>query len=151
MAVQFISRKGATYDICDTTQCQVFTGPTSYSSGGTATAMWYASTTAAAADTAGQVLTYQGVVATTQYSASNGGWSTDGGLPYLPARADPWDGAGPGDPVHSWQASLPVTALESAFPSVGTLQRLVVTSRDGNGEWGGRVLTVRLEGTGGTQ
>ncbi len=149
IAVQFIRRNQATYDICDTTQCQVFTGPTAYSSSGAATSLWYASSTAAGTDTAGQILTYQGVVATTQYSASNGGWSTSGGLPYLPARADPWDGAAPGDQVHSWQASLPVSALEAAFPSVGSLQRLVVTSRDGNGEWGGRVLTVRLEGTGG--
>lgn len=150
VAVQFIRRGNATYDICDTTQCQVFTGPTAYSSSGGATSMWYASSTAAGTDTAGQVLTYQGAVATTQYSASNGGWSTNGGLPYLPARADPWDGAAPGDPVHSWQASLPASALEASFPSVGSLERVVVTSRDGNGDWGGRVLTVRLEGSGGS-
>ncbi len=150
VAMQFIGRGGATYDICDTTQCQVFSGPTAYSSSGAATSMWYASTSTAATDTSGQLLTYQGAAATTQYSASNGGWSTDGGLPYLPARADPWDGAAPGDPVHSWQASLPASAVEAAFPSVGTLQRIVVTRRDGNGEWGGRVLDVRLDGSAGS-
>ena len=150
IAEEFVRRNNATYDICDTTQCQVFTGPTTYSSSGTSTGTWYASATTAAADTAGQILTYQGAVASTQYSSSNGGWSTAGGVPYLPARADPWDGAAPGDPVHSWQASLPASAIEAAFPSIGSLQRLVVTGRDGNGEWGGRVLTVRLEGTAGS-
>lgn len=150
LAMQFIGRGGATYDICDTTQCQEFTGPTGYTSGGAATSNWYASTSSAATDTAGQYLTYQGAAATTQYSASNGGWSTDGGLPYLPARADPWDGAAPGDPVHSWTASLPAAAVEAAFPAVGTLQRVVVTGRDGHGEWGGRVLSVRLEGSAGS-
>ncbi len=149
-AILYVRRAGAQYDICDTTSCQVYGGTVSYSSSGTATSLEYASNATATSSTVGQILTYQNAVATTQFSTSNGGWSTDGGLPYLPARADPWDGTAPGDTVHSWQATLPTSALESAFPSIGTLQRLVITSRDGNGDWGGRVTGVRLEGSAGT-
>lgn len=149
-AISYVRRGGTQYDICDTTSCQVYVGTTSYSASGTATSLEYPGNAAATTATAGQILTYQGAIATTQFSASNGGWSTDGGVPYLPARADPWDGTAPSDPVHSWTATLPVAALEAAFPAVGTLQRLVVTGRDGHGEWGGRVTGVRLEGTGGT-
>jgi len=150
-AVSAVRRSGsAASDICDTTSCQVFSGTTSYTASGAATALEYASTDAAVAATSGVVLTYQGAMAFTEFSASNGGWSSAGSQPYLAAQADPWDGAAPGDSVHSWQASLPASALEASNPSIGTLQRLVVTGRDGNGDWGGRVTSVRLEGSAGT-
>ena len=136
-------------DVCDTTACQVFGGTTAYSSGGVATPREVTTTDAAVTATAGRVLVSQGAVATTMYSSSNGGWTVAGGASYLTAHADPYDGAAPGDSQHSWSASLPVSSLEAAFPVIGALQRLVVVSRDGNGEWGGRVLTVRLEGSAG--
>ena len=151
IASYFRSRPaGSLYDICDTTQCQVFGGIASYSAGGTRTGGETTSTDAAVRDTGGVVLTYQGAVAVTQYSSSSGGWTTDGGLPYLVAQADPWDGSAPGDSLHTWSATLRVTDLERAFPSIGTLQTLTVDQRDGHGEWGGRVLAVTLTGTQGS-
>ncbi len=139
----------AAYDICDTTACQVFGGTTAYSTSGASSPVEYASTDAAVAATSGTVLTYQGKVAVAYYSASNGGWSVGGGSPYLPSQPDPWD-AVTANPVHSWKAQLPASALESAFPAVGTVLRLVVTGRDGHGDWGGRVVSVRIEGTAGS-
>lgn len=150
-AVSAMRRNAAnTWHICDTTACQVFNGTTRYSPAGASTKVEYASTDAAIAATAGAVLTYQGAIAFTEFSASNGGWTAAGGVPYQVAKPDPWDGTAPGDSVHSWTASLPVATLEARYPSVGSVTRLVVTSRDGKGDWGGRVLTLRLEGSAGS-
>ena len=52
--------------------------------------------------------------------------------------------------MHAWTASLPVADLERRFPAVGRLQRVRVTTRDGNGAWGGRVKAVVLEGVSST-
>ena len=139
----------ARYDICDTTQCQVFGGSRVYAKDGSSIALEPASTTDAVRATAGVVRTYNGSAIFAEYSSSNGGWSTDGGTPYLIARQDDWDGAVPNS-VHSWSASLRATDLQARFPSVGTLKRIRVTSRDGNGDWGGRVKTVVLEGVSST-
>jgi SpoIID/LytB domain protein len=137
---------GSAYDICDSTACQVFSGTARTSATGSRTGYEYASSDAAVAATAGHIRTYAGKAAFTEFSSSNGGWSVSGGEPYLPARSDPWDGAA-SNSVHSWSASLPVSALEARYPAVGHLVRLRVTARDGHGDWGGRVTTVVLEGT----
>jgi stage II sporulation protein D len=132
------------FDICDTTQCQVYGGAATWS-GSTRTSLEPASTNDAIKATAGVVRTYQGASIFAEFSSSNGGWSTDGGVPYLKAQRDDWDGA-VSNGVHSWTAGLTSTQLERRFPSVGTLRRIRVTQRDGNGEWGGRVKQVVLEG-----
>src|SRR4051812_12657036 len=137
------------YDLCDTTSCQVFGGTTEVSSGGTVTNLEASSTNAAVAATAGQVRTSGGKAIFAQYSASDGGWTTDGGAPYLIAHADPYDGLTHSS-SHSWSANLPASALQSAYPSIGTLRRIRVTQRDGNGEWGGRVVQAVLEGSAGS-
>jgi SpoIID/LytB domain protein len=126
---------GAAYDICDTTACQVYGGDT----------VADPRTDAAIAATARLVRTYAGRPISAEFSASNGGWTTSGGVPYLPAKADPYDGAVP-SASHSWSATLPATALERAYPGLGRLRTVQVLTRDGRGEWGGRVLTVRLTG-----
>ena len=136
------------YDICDTTQCQVYGGAALYSASGTKTNLEASSTSAAVTATAGVIRTYDGRPIFAQYSASNGGWSTDGGYPYLIAQRDDWDGVVPST-VHTWTATLTAAQLQAKFPAVGTLRRIRVTSRDGNGEWGGRVKTVVLEGVDG--
>ncbi len=132
------------YDICDTTQCQVYGGAAIWS-GTTRTSLEPASTDQAIAATAGVVRTYQGGPIFAEFSSSNGGWSTDGGVAYLKAQQDDWDGVAPNS-VHSWTARLTAAQLQARYPAVGTLQRLRVTERDGNGEWGGRVTKVLLEG-----
>ena len=135
----------STYDICDSSACQAFGGTRLRSSTGAITPVEYPSTDAAIAATAGQIRTYGGFPAFTQFSSSNGGFSVAGGEPYLVAKADPWDGA-VANPVHTWTATLPVSTIQNSYPSVGKLQRLVITSRDGNGDWGGRINTVVLQG-----
>ena len=135
----------ATYDICDTTQCQVFGGSRVYRSDGSSIALEPASTTDAVRATAGVVRTFDGKPIFAEYSSSNGGWSTAGNVPYLIAQRDDWDGA-LANPVHSWKASLRASDLERRYPQIGSLRRLRITGRDGNGEWGGRVKKVTLEG-----
>jgi stage II sporulation protein D len=139
----------STYDICDSTQCQVFGGSASYTVAGVRTGLEPASTTSAVQATAGVVRTYGGSPIFAEFSSSNGGWSTAGGSPYLVAQADPWDGV-VANSVHAWTAQLSAADLERAFPALGTLTGIDVTARDGNGEWGGRVRTVVLHGTSST-
>ncbi len=138
-----------TYDICDTTACQVFGGTASYSAAGTRSWLEPASTTAAVRATDGVVRTSGGVPVFAEFSSSNGGWSTTGDFPYLRAAQDDWDGA-LAPSVHAWKAVLSATDLEQRFPAVGRLQRVRVTRRDGNGPWGGRVKAVVLEGVSAT-
>jgi peptidoglycan hydrolase-like amidase len=134
-----------TYDICDTTACQVFGGSAVYSASGARTGLEPASTTAAVRATDGVVRTSGGVPVFAEFSSSNGGWSTDGDHPYLRAARDDWDGALTPS-VHAWTAVLRASDLERRFPAVGRLQRVRVIARDGNGPWGGRVRSVVLEG-----
>jgi SpoIID/LytB domain protein len=134
-----------TFDICDTTACQVFGGSALYSAGGTRTALEPATTTAAVRATEGVVRTSGGTPIFAEFSSSNGGWSTRGDFPYLRPAPDPWDGALPNG-VHAWRAVLRASDLERRFPAVGTLRRVRITERDGNGAWGGRVRRVVLEG-----
>jgi len=136
---------GARWDICDSTWCQVFGGSAYYPVAGAGSSLEPSTTTAAVRATAGVVRTYAGAPIFAQFSAANGGWSTDGGTPYLTAQPDPWDGLAPNS-VHSWTASLTAAQLQARYPAVGRLLRLRVLQRDGHGDWGGRVLTVALEG-----
>jgi SpoIID/LytB domain protein len=140
----------ASFDICDTTACQVFGGTAAYTPSWTRTAVEQPSTDAAITATAGVILTYQGVIARTEFSSSSGGWTAPGGTPYLLGKQDPYDSVSSGNASATWQAHLPASALEARYPAVGSLLRLVVTSRNGYGDWGGRVTGARLEGTNGT-
>jgi stage II sporulation protein D len=130
------------YDICDTTACQVYGGATRYSSRGNRLYGEQATTTRAVASTAGIVLTRSGRVATTEYSASNGGWIAAGGASYLPPRRDPYRA---GDPYANWSFRVNVIALGKQF-GLARLDKLQITGRDGQGQWGGRVTQARLTG-----
>lgn len=127
---------GRYYQICDTTSCQVYGGV-----GGEDPR-----SNAAVDATARQILTYQGKAAFTQFSASSGGWTSAGSVPYLPAKPDPYDGRAP-NPVHDWTLTVDAGRLEKAYPAIGTLRQIRVVSRDGNGEWRGRVWDVELDGS----
>ncbi len=127
------------YQICDTTACQVYGG----------VAAEQTSSNAAVSATRRQILSYGGKPAFTQFSASSGGWTAAGSVPYLPAERDPYDKF-PGNAVHRWSADVSASSLEAAHPEVGSLIELRVTSRDGHGIWGGRVAQIVLEGTKGT-
>ncbi len=124
------------WQICDTSSCQVYRGvdvedPRS---------------NAAVAATSKQILTYGGSAAFTQFGSSSGGWLSAGNRPYLVAKSDPYDDHA-ANPVHDWTVKLDAARVQRAYPTIGRLRRLHVTRRDGHGEWGGRVVTVVLDGT----
>lgn len=130
------------YDICDSTACQVYGGAARYSAGGARLYGEQATTTAAVAGTAGVVLTKAGRIATTEYSASNGGWIAAGGRSYLPAKRDPYTAK---DPNASWSLRVNVVALGTKF-GLARLDKIQITGRDGQGAWGGRVTAATLTG-----
>jgi stage II sporulation protein D len=132
--------RAPTYDICDTSSCQVYAGHARYTKDGTATVVDYAK---AATDTSFQVLGYNGGQVFAEYSASNGGWTVAGGQPYLVAKQDPYDIA-TYDPYINKKTSVTVHSLTSEF-GLATLKQIVLV-RDGNGTWGGRVLSGTLSG-----
>src|SRR3954468_14814803 len=110
------------------------------------------STNDAIAATAGKVLEdSQGRAVLAQFSSSSGGWATDGAQPYLIAQKDPYDGVPQVSwNPHSWRTTLSAASIRSAYPSVGAVQSLVVTGRDGNGAWGGRVTSLTVHGSSGS-
>ncbi len=127
------------YQICDTTSCQVYGGM----------AAEQASSNQAVDGTKGRILTYKKRPAFTQFSASSGGWTSSGGVPYLPAKKDPYDGFS-GNSVHNWSVKVSAASLERSHPEIGKLVDLRVTKRDGHGSWNGRALQIVLDGTAGT-
>lgn len=82
---------------------------------------------------------------TAEFSAGDGGWTTGDGAPYLVTRCDDWGGV-VASSVHNWIATVSAAQLQARYPAVGRLLRLRVKGRDGNDEWGGRVLAVSLVG-----
>lgn len=135
--------------ICDTPYCQVYGGdPAQYGAGADAS-----NSNAAVTDTAGQVLECgtdsacgaPGAVALTEYSSSTGGYTAGGAFPAVPDAGD----ATPSNPNHDWSATLSSAEVQSAFPSVGTLETVTVISRNGDGDLGGRVEEMELTGSAG--
>ena len=130
----------AHYDLCDTSNCQVYGGVDDE----------HPAATAAIQATAKQGLFYGDRPAFTQFSASNGGYSAAGSMPYLVAQPDPYDGVA--NPAYStWTRAVDDTQIQAKWPSIGDLTSIEVTTRDGNGEWGGRVVDLAFVGTSGTQ
>ncbi len=133
---------GRHYDICDSSYCQVY-GPIGTESHRESDAV---------RATARQYLKHNGKPALTMFSSANGGYSVAGGRGYLVAQPDPYDGVVKGDANwgHSWRTAVSASAIERAWPQVGNLRVLKVLNRDGNGKWGGRVLSVAIVGAKGT-
>ena len=99
-------------------------------------------------DTAGGVREFPGgAVASTQYSASTGGYTAPGTFPAVVDSGDSVCVPGACNPNHIWSASIPVPTLEAAWPQLGTLEAIEVTARNGLGEWGGRVTAMTLVGS----
>lgn len=124
------------FNLCDSSSCQVYGGKSAE----------VASTNRATSATAGQVRTYRGEPAFTQFSASNGGRLAKGSQPYLVAKPDPYDTKSV-DPYTSWQVRVTARKIQHTWPALGTLTSIEVTGRDGNGKWGGRISSLTLHGT----
>lgn len=136
--------------ICDTQACQVYTGdPDLGSLGG-----WAAYTDRAVRSTARLALRcvrtgpcgYAGSVTLTEFSSSTGGYTAGGAFPAVPDLGD----ATPANGNHDWTAVLPVSKVQAAYPSVGTLSSVTVTSRNGLGALGGRVRWLVVKGSKGS-
>jgi stage II sporulation protein D len=124
------------FDICDTTQCQVYGGFDREA----------AASNAAINATAGVILTYNGARAFTQFSSSSGGWTSAGSVPYLTAKADPYDGwkradGTYGNANHDWTVTPDVSQIEKAF-GFANLTSITMTRNDGH-----HVSKLTLTGT----
>ena len=134
------------WDICSTT-CEYYAGTaTGTVAGGVAgdRSRVYASSTAAAAATVHQILTYGGTPILSMFAAANGGYTVSGRAPYLPSRPDPWDSAS-GSSSSSWPATLPASALTPLLPAGDRLTSIAVGGRDGHGDLGGAPSAVLLD------
>lgn len=143
-----------TWDLCDTTACQVFKGAGTYAADGTLlVSAEHPRTDAAIAATAATVLTWTSggttSVAFTEFSAANGGATAAGSVPYQVAKVDPYDGRIPST-AHAWTTSVPVATIERAYPTTGSFRSVTVLARNGVGEWGGRATSVRVSGSSGS-
>ena len=128
------------YDICDTTSCQVYGGVDAETS----------ATDKAVSATKGKILTHKGKPALAQFSSSSGGYTSPGSEPYLKAVKDSWDDWS-GNKNRAWSKSVSASTIQKKYSSIGTLKSLKVTSRNGHGSWGGRVLKLELKGSKGTK
>jgi SpoIID/LytB domain protein len=139
---------GGYADTCDLT-CQTYRG----------TAYETAASIAAANDTAGQVMIMpNGNVATTEYSASTGGY-TSSANEESPFTAVPDDGdavtAGGGNPNHTWSTMVSYAAINAAWSSqIGSFTgfggAVFDPGRPFNESSFGRVASITLDGTSGS-
>ena len=132
-----LAPRTSVYDLCDTAACQVYRGRGAETSGGNA----------AVAATANKVVKYGNSIALTMFSSSNGGHSADGGLPYLVAKADPYDGRMRNQ---AWSRFVSAASVQKQYPTIGSLVSVTVTRRDGEGGWGGRAEAVLITGSKGS-
>lgn len=140
--------KGYAYDICATTSCQAYLGYGSKASpSATRVDLERSSTNSAVDATARKVLTYGGKAILAEYSSSTGGYTAPGTVAYQKAVPDPGDDA---SPHHDWTGHIHVSDIVKRWPALGALTDIVVTKRNGYGDWGGRVLSMNLVGTSST-
>lgn len=138
-------------DVCDMT-CQSYFGVAFQTSGGSLRKVEAAATDAAVVATAGMVRrvgSTAGPIAITMFSASNGGYSAPfvPTNPLIPFPAVPDEGDDTAlNPKHDWTVTLTGAAITAKYPALGALTGIEVLSRNGYGEWGGRVLQLRLVG-----
>ena len=121
------------YDICDTTACQVYRGVGNEA----------AASSAAVSATSGKTLWYDGKAVWAEFSSSNGGYSAKGSYPYQVAKADPYDAS----MRQFWALPFTSSAIQKKYSSIGTFSSITVNSRDGKGLWGGRVTSVTIKGS----
>jgi SpoIID/LytB domain protein len=134
--------------ICDNGSCQVYGGdPAQYAYS------YSAQSNAAVTATGSEVLLCgsdtacgsRTQVALTEFSSSTGGYSAGGAFPAVPDAGD----ATPSNYLHTWTISVPASAVQGAYPSIGAVEAITVTSRNGLGDLGGRVLQMVLTGKSG--
>ena len=123
----------AAYDLCDTTSCQVYGGASAE----------HPASNKAVRKTRKDVVVRKGKSILAQFNASSGGWTADGGRPYLVARKDPWSRRA----YHHWRATITRNQIEQQWPGIGNFRRIKILRRTGDGEWNGRVVRLRVVGS----
>ncbi|MCU1344944.1 MAG: hypothetical protein JWL70_1210 [Acidimicrobiia bacterium] len=133
---------------CDTQSCQVY-GGVAAATPPTATPVRLedARSDRAVAETAGAVRMLNGSIARTEFSSSTGGYTAGG---TFPAVIDEGDATSINTSHHNWTASINTADVVTHYPQLGSLTLIEVTSRNGLGDFGGRVRTVVLHGTDGS-
>lgn len=133
--------------LCDSQSCQVYGGAAVASSWAGAP-VWLedARTDRAIAETAGRVRFLGGKVARAEFSSSTGGWTAGGSFPVVKDDGD----ATRANPNSTWTTNLSTDTIMSRYPQLGGLSLIEVTSRNGVGDWGGRVQKVVLRGPSGS-
>ncbi len=133
---------------CDLQFCQVYAGAAWRAAPGAAyTAVEKPPIDAAVGATARMVRrvgTASGPVAYTMFSSSSGGHTAPTALGFTPV-VDAGD-ATAANPHHNWSVTIDAPAIQAAFPTIGTFERLSVMARNGYGDWGGRVTSVEVRG-----
>ena len=136
---------GGYADTCDLS-CQTYRG-TQYET---------ATSEAAANDTAGQVMVMpNGRIATTEYSASTGGFTSSAASGQSPFNAVPDDGdavcvTGACNPNHHWTTSVSAATIQTTWPQIGTFIGFGGATTDSGHPYDvgfGRVDTITLDGT----
>jgi SpoIID/LytB domain protein len=132
-------------DVCDSADCQAYEGLKNENP----------LSDRAVTDTSGVIRLLSGtnIPATTQFSASTGGYTSGIAFPAVPDLGDSICLKSQDftcNPSHDWTVSIAVARIEEAFPPIGQLITLSVTSRNGLGDLGGRVLSLHIEGTKGS-
>jgi SpoIID/LytB domain protein len=141
-------------DLCDLT-CQTYMGAATRSSiGAPFTRVEYPATDAAVKATAGvvrRVKAATGPIALTMFAASTGGWTQSSSVPSMPfpAVVDAGDSTSL-NPYFRWTVTLSGATISSRYPAIGVYTGITVLSRNGLGDWGGRVTSMRLNGTKGS-
>ncbi|MEA3055368.1 MAG: hypothetical protein QOD30_800, partial [Actinomycetota bacterium] len=131
-------QRNAKYKTCDTTACQVYGG-----AGLNNARIENVNSDRAVAQTGTEVRAFQnGGVARTEFSSSTGGYTAGGTFTAVPDSGDDVSA----NPNHSWDTDVFVTKVQDAYPTIGTLQTIAVSSRNGLGADGGRALQVKLVG-----
>jgi SpoIID/LytB domain protein len=135
---------GGYADTCDLA-CQTYRG-TEYET---------ASSIAAAYDTAGQVLVMPGgAIATTEYSASTGGYTSSANQ-QSPFTAVPDDGdavcvTNACNPNHQWTASISYATMQATWPQIGTFISFPASASDPGHPYDfgyGRLDSITIQGS----
>ncbi|MGH9099909.1 MAG: SpoIID/LytB domain-containing protein, partial [Acidimicrobiales bacterium] len=119
-----------------------------------------ANSTAAAQDTAGEVMVLpDGSIPATEYSSSTGGYTASSaeGSPFV-AVPDTGDAVclTPGNPGlcntnHDWTKTVPLSNVAASWPTEGSSPTVTVSARNGDGTWGGRATEITISGGGESQ
>jgi SpoIID/LytB domain protein len=131
--------------------CQFYPGAARRAgASGAVTRIEHPSIDQAVAATAGRVRrvgTSAGPIANTMFSSSSGGWTATNTLGF--GSVEDLGDSTSLNPHRSWTATVDSDVIETAWPSIGVFRSVTVLQRSGSGPYGGRVISIRVDGASG--